>query len=42
MQEIVKPETKSEKIEKKKTKFVNLLSHGNVLLKGVYVINLYK
>ncbi|XP_011869583.1 PREDICTED: activating signal cointegrator 1 [Vollenhovia emeryi] len=29
------PETvKSEKVEKKKTKFVDLLSHGNVLLKG--------
>ncbi|XP_012543567.2 activating signal cointegrator 1 isoform X2 [Monomorium pharaonis] len=34
VQETVKPEAKSEKIEKKKTKFVNLLSHGNVLLKG--------
>lgn len=34
VQEVVKPEIKSEKIEKKKTKFVSLLSHGNVLLKG--------
>jgi len=34
MQETVKPETKSEKVEKKKKKFINLLSHGNILLKG--------
>ncbi|KAG5310692.1 TRIP4 protein, partial [Acromyrmex insinuator] len=34
VQEAVKPEPKSEKVEKKKTKFVNLLSHGNILLKG--------
>ncbi|KAG5325636.1 TRIP4 protein, partial [Pseudoatta argentina] len=33
VQEAVKPEPKSEKVEKKKTKFVNLLSHGNILLK---------
>ncbi|KYM86106.1 Activating signal cointegrator 1 [Atta colombica] len=34
VQEAVKLEPKSEKVEKKKTKFVNLLSHGNILLKG--------
>lgn len=42
MQETVKPEAKSEKIEKKKAKFVNLLSHGNILLKGIYITDLYK
>ncbi|XP_070530593.1 activating signal cointegrator 1 isoform X2 [Cardiocondyla obscurior] len=34
VQEAVKPEIKNEKVEKKKTKFVNLISHGNILLKG--------
>nr|XP_012234045.1 PREDICTED: activating signal cointegrator 1 [Linepithema humile] len=34
MQEGAKPEIKSDKMEKKKTKFVNILSHGDVLLKG--------
>jgi len=36
MQEAAKVETKPEKTEKKKTKYVNLLSHGDVLLKGIY------
>lgn len=35
MQEDAKPETKSDKIEKKKTKYVNMLSDGDVLLKGI-------
>ncbi|XP_011174576.1 activating signal cointegrator 1 [Solenopsis invicta] len=39
VQETVKPEVKSEKVEKKKTKFVNLLSHGSVLLKGRHKCN---
>jgi len=34
MQETVKSEAKSEKVGKEKTKFVNLLSDGNILLKG--------
>ncbi|XP_011639868.1 activating signal cointegrator 1 [Pogonomyrmex barbatus] len=34
VQESIKPEIKPEKIEKKKSTFVNLLSHGNILLKG--------
>ncbi|KAG5328821.1 TRIP4 protein, partial [Acromyrmex heyeri] len=38
VQEAVKPEPKSEKVEKKKTKFVNLLSHGNILLKDEQVL----
>lgn len=33
-QESAKPETKYDKIEKKKTKYVNMLSQGDVLLKG--------
>ncbi|EFN68058.1 Activating signal cointegrator 1 [Camponotus floridanus] len=33
LQETAKVETKPEKTEKKKTKYVNLLSHGDVLLK---------
>lgn len=40
MQEAAKFETKPEKMEKKKTKYVNLLSHGDVLLKGIYIIKL--
>ncbi|KAM0726427.1 Activating signal cointegrator 1 [Formica fusca] len=39
MQEAAKCETKPEKMEKKKTKFVNLLSHGDVLLKGRHKCN---
>ncbi|XP_018401936.1 PREDICTED: activating signal cointegrator 1 [Cyphomyrmex costatus] len=35
----VKPESPSEKVEKKKTKFTNLLSHGTVLLKGRHKCN---
>jgi hypothetical protein len=31
MQEIPKPE----KVEKKKNKFVNLFSHGDIMLKGI-------
>lgn len=34
IQEATKLETKTVKMEKKKTKFVGLLDHGNVLLKG--------
>ncbi|KAL6437121.1 hypothetical protein ACFW04_005010 [Cataglyphis niger] len=39
MQEAAKFETKPEKMEKKKTKYVNLLSHGDVLLKGRHKCN---
>ncbi|CAL1683020.1 unnamed protein product [Lasius platythorax] len=34
IQEAAKFETKPVKVEKKKTKFVNILSHGDILLKG--------
>lgn len=43
IQEATKLETKTVKMEKKKTKFVGLLDHGNVLLKGIHIIiNMYK
>lgn len=35
MQEGAKVEAKPEKVEKKKTKYVKLLSQGDVLLKGI-------
>ncbi|XP_072760457.1 activating signal cointegrator 1 [Anoplolepis gracilipes] len=39
MQETTKLETKPEKMEKKKPKFVNVLSHGDILLKGRHKCN---
>lgn len=43
IQEAAKFETKPVKMEKKKTKFVNILSQGDIFLKGIHIIiNLYK
>lgn len=39
MQEAAKVETKPEKTEKKKSKYINLLSHGDILLKGRHKCN---